>query len=115
MSNQPVPFLDLVTPHRELEEELVEAFRQALRSAAFVGGPQVEAFEREFAEFCGVKYCVGVANGTDAVRFALDGVRRGAGRRGGDRAATRSSRRSRRSARPAPARSSWTSTSAPTA
>jgi dTDP-4-amino-4,6-dideoxygalactose transaminase len=71
MSTQPVPFLDLVTPHRELEEELVAAFRQAVRSAAFVGGKEVEAFEREFAEYCGAKYCVGVANGTDAVRFAL--------------------------------------------
>ena len=71
MSEQPVPFLDLVTPHRQLEEELVEAFRTALRSAAFVGGPQIEAFEKEFAAFCGAKYCVGVANGTDAVRFAL--------------------------------------------
>ena len=74
-----VPFLDLVTPHRELEEELVEAFRKALRSAAFVGGPEVDAFEREFADFCGTKYSVGVANGTDAVRFALmaSGVGRG--------------------------------------
>jgi len=79
MSNEPVPFLDLVTPHRELEEELVEAFRQALRAAAFVGGAEVEAFEREFAAYCGTKYCVGVANGTDAVRFALmaSGVGRG--------------------------------------
>ncbi len=79
MSDQPIPFLDLVTPHRELEEELVEAFRQALRAAAFVGGAQVEAFEREFAAYCGTKYCVGVANGTDAVRFALmaSGVGRG--------------------------------------
>jgi dTDP-4-amino-4,6-dideoxygalactose transaminase len=70
-SNGPVPFLDLVTPHRELEEELVDAFRQALRNAAFVGGAQVEGFEHEFAAYCGTKYCVGVANGTDAVRFAL--------------------------------------------
>ena len=78
-SNEPIPFLDLVTPHRELEAELVEAFRQALRAAAFVGGAQVEAFEREFAAYCGTKYCVGVANGTDAVRFALmaSGVGRG--------------------------------------
>jgi dTDP-4-amino-4,6-dideoxygalactose transaminase len=68
---QAVPFLDLITPHLELEEELVEAFRKALRSAAFVGGPEVEAFEQEFAEYCGTKYCVGVANGTDAVRFGL--------------------------------------------
>src|SRR6185369_1625383 len=68
---QAVPFLDLVTPHRQLEDELVAAFREALRSAAFIGGAQVEAFEREFAEYCGTRYCVGVANGTDAVRFAL--------------------------------------------
>jgi dTDP-4-amino-4,6-dideoxygalactose transaminase len=71
VSNEPVPFLDLVTPHRELEEELVAVLRQALRSAAFVGGEQVDAFEREFADYCGAKHCVGVANGTDAVRFAL--------------------------------------------
>ena len=71
MTTEPVPFLDLVTPHRELEAELVEVFRQSLRSAAFVGGEQVEAFEAEFAAYCGAKYCVGVANGTDAVRFAL--------------------------------------------
>ncbi len=71
MSSDSVPFLDLVTPHRELEEEFVQAFRAAVRSAAFVGGPEVEAFEQEFAAFCGAKYCVGVANGTDADRFAL--------------------------------------------
>jgi dTDP-4-amino-4,6-dideoxygalactose transaminase len=71
MTQQPIPFLDLVTPHRELEDQLVTAFRDALRSAAFIGGAQVEGFEREFAEYCGTKYCVGVANGTDAVRFAL--------------------------------------------
>jgi dTDP-4-amino-4,6-dideoxygalactose transaminase len=71
MTQKPVPFLDLITPHLELEGELVTAFRDALRTAAFIGGPQVEGFEREFADYCGTKYCVGVANGTDAVRFAL--------------------------------------------
>ena len=70
-SHTAIPFLDLVTPHKVLEQELVEAFREALRGAAFIGGPQVEAFEQEFAAYCGTKYCVGVANGTDAVRFAL--------------------------------------------
>src|SRR5215469_10174472 len=79
MSNDPIPFLDLVTPHRELEAELVDAFRQALSTAGFVGGAQVEAFEREFAAFCGSKFCVGVANGTDAVRFALTASGIGAG------------------------------------
>jgi dTDP-4-amino-4,6-dideoxygalactose transaminase len=79
MKHQPVPFLDLIAPHRELEEELVSVFREALRSAQFIGGPQVEAFEREFADYCGTKHCVGVGSGTDALRFALKaaGVGRG--------------------------------------
>jgi dTDP-4-amino-4,6-dideoxygalactose transaminase len=79
MTTEPIPFLDLVTPHRELEAELIEVFRQALGTAAFIGGVQVEAFEREFAAYCGTKYCIGVANGTDAVRFALmaSGIGRG--------------------------------------
>ncbi len=114
MSTEPVPFLDLVTPHRELEEELVEAFRQAVRSARLRGGPQVEAFEREFAEYCGSKYCVGVANGTDAVRFAL--MASGVGR--GDAVVTvrtRSSPQSKPSARRVPKPNSWTSTRGPTA
>jgi len=66
-----VPFLDLVTPHRELEKELVEVFRSALMTAGFIGGPMVENFEREFASFCGSRHCVGVSSGTDALRFAL--------------------------------------------
>ena len=79
MTTESIPFLDLVTPHRELENELVEAFRTAVRSAAFVGGKEVDAFENEFAAYCGSAHCVGVANGTDAVRFALmaSGVGRG--------------------------------------
>ena len=68
---QHIPFLDLVTPHRELEEELVAVFRKALSTAGFIGGPVVEGFESEFASFCGTKYCVGVGSGTDALRFAL--------------------------------------------
>lgn len=75
----PIPFLDLVTLHRPLEEELVQVVREAVRGARFIGGPEVEGFEREFAEFCGSKHCVGVANGTDAVRFALLGCGIGKG------------------------------------
>ena len=69
--NGNIPFLDLVTPHLELEEELVLVFRSALKTAGFVGGRMVEDFERDFAQFCGVQYCVGVGSGTDALRFAL--------------------------------------------
>jgi dTDP-4-amino-4,6-dideoxygalactose transaminase len=71
---QTVPFLDLITPHRELEEELVQSVREALRSAAFIGGPQVEAFEAEFAKACGADLGIGVSSGTDALRFALTGA-----------------------------------------
>ena len=74
-----VPFVDLVAPHMELEEELVAVFRSVIRSAGFVGGPMVEAFEREFAKYCNSRFCVGVNSGTDAIRFALMalGVREG--------------------------------------
>src|SRR5258708_37900279 len=71
MANDQIPFLDLVTPHKEMEQELVNVFRSALHSAGFIGGSAVENFEKDFAGFCETKYCVGVANGTDALRFAL--------------------------------------------
>jgi len=79
MANDIVPFLDLVSPHRELEEELIAAAREAIRGARFIGGPEVEGLEKEFAAYCGTKYCVGLSSGTDAVRFALmaAGVRPG--------------------------------------
>jgi len=66
-----IPFVDLGTLHRELEEELVTVFRSALRTAGFIGGPAVEGFERDFAQFCETQFCVGVNSGTDALRFAL--------------------------------------------
>jgi dTDP-4-amino-4,6-dideoxygalactose transaminase len=66
-----IPFLDLVTPHAQLEDELVSVFRNALSSAGFIGGPMVENFERAFAQFCNTEHCVGVASGTDALRLAL--------------------------------------------
>jgi len=74
-----IPFLDLVTPHVQLEEELVSAFRKALETAAFIGGPVVEGLEHDFARFSDARFCVGVNSGTDALRFALAsaGVRQG--------------------------------------
>jgi len=66
-----IPFVDLKAQHMELEEELLEVFREALKNAAFIGGPQVGAFEEEFAQFCETRHCVGVNSGTDALRFAL--------------------------------------------
>jgi dTDP-4-amino-4,6-dideoxygalactose transaminase len=74
-----VPFLDLVTPHIDLEQELTAVFHQALRTAGFIGGPMVENFERAFATFCDAEYAVAVNSGTDALRFALiaAGIRQG--------------------------------------
>jgi dTDP-4-amino-4,6-dideoxygalactose transaminase len=79
MSTSNIPILDLITPHQQLEEELVVVFRNVLGTAGFIGGPMVEGFEKEFAQFCDVPFCVGVGSGTDAVRFSLmaAGVGRG--------------------------------------
>src|SRR5437762_2828765 len=66
-----VQFLDLVTPHQQLEKELISTFKEALSTAAFIGGPMVENFEKSFADYCDAEYCVGVSSGTDALRFAL--------------------------------------------
>ena len=66
-----IPFLDLVTPHVELEEELTALFRRVLHTAGFIGGPMVENFETAFAEFCDVRHAIAVNSGTDALRFAI--------------------------------------------
>jgi dTDP-4-amino-4,6-dideoxygalactose transaminase len=74
-----IHFLDLVTPHIELEHELTAVFQKALRSAGFIGGAMVEDFEKAFAVFCGTEHAVAVNSGTDALRFALmaAGIRSG--------------------------------------
>ncbi len=79
MSVSSIPFLDLVTPHVELEQELTAVFKQVLRTAGFIGGPMVENFEKAFAAFCGAQHAVAVNSGTDALRFALmaAGIRSG--------------------------------------
>jgi dTDP-4-amino-4,6-dideoxygalactose transaminase len=66
-----IPFLDLVTPHRELKDELTAVFKHALETAGFIGGPMVEDFEKSFAKYCSTQHCVGVASGTDALRLTL--------------------------------------------
>lgn len=77
--NQKIPFVDLVSLHRELEPELLDVCKRTIETAGFIGGPEVAGFEREFAEFCGAKFAIGVNSGTDALRFALQaaGIRPG--------------------------------------
>ncbi|RMH40984.1 MAG: DegT/DnrJ/EryC1/StrS family aminotransferase [Gammaproteobacteria bacterium] len=66
-----VPFLDLTELHRELAEDLEAACLRVVRSGWYVLGRELETFEQEFAEFCGAKYCVGVASGLDALFLSL--------------------------------------------
>ena len=70
-NGEKIPFLDLVSPHVELENELSSVFLSAIRTGRFIGGPEVEGFEAEFAAFSGSGRSVGVGSGTDALRFAL--------------------------------------------
>jgi dTDP-4-amino-4,6-dideoxygalactose transaminase len=72
--NGKIPFVDLVTLHRELEPELLDVCKRVIQTAGFIGGPEVEGFEREFAQYSDAKHCVGVNSGTDALRFALTGA-----------------------------------------
>ncbi len=74
-----VPFLDLKSPHLELQQELEAAFRRVLESGWYILGREVEAFEEEFAAYCGTRYCVGVGNGLDALHLILRAYGIGAG------------------------------------
>jgi dTDP-3-amino-3,4,6-trideoxy-alpha-D-glucose transaminase len=79
LSTISVPFLDLRHSHEPLKDSLLGAFDQLIDSNAFINGPQVSAFERAWAGYCGVERCVGVASGLDALRLALiaGGIKRG--------------------------------------
>jgi len=66
-----IPFLGLQQQHEELLPELLARLTTVLRTATFVGGPELEAFEREFGGFCGSSHCAGVGSGTDALRFVF--------------------------------------------
>jgi dTDP-3-amino-3,4,6-trideoxy-alpha-D-glucose transaminase len=74
-----VPLFDTSTTLELLREELREAVAGVLDSGCFILGPQVEAFEREFAAYCGTRHAVGVANGTEAITIALRAMGVGAG------------------------------------
>jgi dTDP-4-amino-4,6-dideoxygalactose transaminase len=66
-----IPFVDLTAQHQAIAQEVASGWMRVLAQTAFVGGPQVAAFEREFAQFAGVQECVAVANGTDAIELPL--------------------------------------------
>src|SRR5438046_45355 len=66
-----VAFSDLDAAYRELDDELTATAARVLASGWYIGGPEVEQFERAFAEHCGAAHCVGTGNGFDALHIAL--------------------------------------------
>ncbi|MFZ2969882.1 MAG: DegT/DnrJ/EryC1/StrS family aminotransferase [Minisyncoccia bacterium] len=64
-------FLDLKSQYKTIEKEINEAIKGVLESSVFIGGKEVESFEKEIANFCGVKYAIGLNSGTDALYLAL--------------------------------------------
>jgi dTDP-4-amino-4,6-dideoxygalactose transaminase len=69
--SEPVPFIDLSRALVPIHERASEAFAQVLRSGQATFGSELVAFERLFAEFCGIAHCVGVSDGTAALQLAL--------------------------------------------
>ena len=74
-----LPFLDLGRLHQEVREDLDAAYRRVMDSGWFVMGPELEAFEAEFARYCEVKHCVGVGNGLEALHLLLQAYAVGPG------------------------------------
>jgi dTDP-4-amino-4,6-dideoxygalactose transaminase len=66
-----IPLVDLAAQHREIAPEVDEGFASVIAGSTFVGGEEIQAFEREFAAFVGIEHCVAVANGTDALELML--------------------------------------------
>ncbi len=66
-----VPFVDLKAQHQEIKAEVEKAIKKVIEKGDFILGEELELFEKEFADYCGVKFCVGVASGTEALWLAL--------------------------------------------
>jgi dTDP-4-amino-4,6-dideoxygalactose transaminase len=66
-----IPLLDMKSPYQELKPELDEAYQRVMDSGWYIMGEELEAFEDEFAAYCGVKHCIGVGNGLEALHLIL--------------------------------------------
>jgi dTDP-4-amino-4,6-dideoxygalactose transaminase len=69
-----IPFVDLHAQYLTIQDQIDKAIQNVIAESAFIRGPQVEAFERAWAETLGVKHCVSCANGTDALQIAMRGL-----------------------------------------
>lgn len=74
-----IPLVDLRAQHEQIAREVQEGWARVIERGAFILGEEVEAFERSFAAFCGVRHCVGVGNGTDALELGLRAIGVGPG------------------------------------
>lgn len=74
-----IPFIDLKAAHAELQEELAAAYQRVMASGWYILGPEVERFEAGFADYCGVRHCVSVGNGLEALSLILRAFDIGAG------------------------------------
>src|SRR4051794_28895380 len=74
-----IPFVDLARQHEPIADDLRAAFERVVEASGFILGEEVARFENEFAAYCGVCHCVGVASGTAAITIAADaaGIRPG--------------------------------------
>ena len=71
MGSEFIPLVNLAAQHAVVADEVERGWQQVLADTAFVGGPQIATFEREYADFIGARDCIGVGNGTDAIEIAL--------------------------------------------
>jgi dTDP-4-amino-4,6-dideoxygalactose transaminase len=74
-----IPFADLKANYISIKSEIDEAVHRTLESGWFILGREVQAFESEFAAYCGTKHCIGVGNGLEALHLILRGYGIGAG------------------------------------
>ncbi len=66
-----IPLVDIVRQDKKIQPQIISAIKKITQKGNFILGKEVESFEKDFAKYCGVKYCVGVASGTDAILLAL--------------------------------------------
>lgn len=74
-----VPFLDLKTQYQSIKSEIDAAIQNIIDQTAFIGGKHLNTFNNDFAEFIGLKHCIGVGNGTDAIEIAIKALKIGKG------------------------------------
>lgn len=74
-----IPFSKFDVMHKEIKEEIINKFEEVYDNGWFIQGKECEAFEKEFAAYCGTKYCIGCSNGLDAISLSLKALGIGAG------------------------------------